>query len=124
MAIHASRRAKAIDAESSQAAIGRWKDPENVIVRSVPEPPRLYKSQSQSQSRTHQVQGQGQVPIVPPLPLATHGNVRKGVGVLGHMTRYSEEGRRAAEGRRDDKEKERERARGRGRSRSRSMDKR
>lgn len=108
-----------MDAESSQAAIGRWKDPGNEIVRSVPEPPRLHMSQSQSRAHQHQQQ---QIPVVPPIPLATHGNVRKGVGVLGHMRRYSEEGRRVAEVRRDDKEKEK--ARGRGRSRSRSMDKR
>ena len=106
IAIHASRRATALDLESSQAAIGRWKDSEREIVKPVPEPPRLHKSQSRSHP-----QGQGEIP---PLP-TNHGNVRKGMGVLGHMRRYSEEGRRVAEVRREER-------REKGRRRSKSMD--
>lgn len=117
IAIHASRRATVLELESAQAAIGRWKDSEKEIVKSVPEPVRLYKSHSRSRGP------------VPPLPLPLHNtghgpgggngnghanvNVKKGVGVLGHMRRYSEEGRRAAEGRREERK---------GRRRSKSVD--
>lgn len=69
MAIYSTRRANAIEAESAMAAIGRWKDAERDIVKSVPEPP-----------RPHKLSGGGRR------------------GVLAHMGRYSEDGRRKMAG--------------------------
>lgn len=38
VAIHAGRRAHAIEAEAENAAIGRWKEAERDIVKTLPEP--------------------------------------------------------------------------------------
>jgi hypothetical protein len=66
VAIHATRRAHAIEAEASMAAIGRWKDTERDFVKTLPEPP----------TRRHRLQsGKG------------------GGGVMGHIRRYSEDSR-------------------------------
>ena len=76
VAIHAARRAHAIEAEASNAAIGRWKDTERDIVKTLPEPP----------ARRPRFQSKG---------------------VMGHIRRYSEDGRakrqrqRSASGSRD-----------------------
>jgi hypothetical protein len=62
VAIHAARRAHAIEAEAENAAIGRWKDTEREIVKTLPEPP----------ARRQRLQSKG---------------------VMGHVRRYSEDGR-------------------------------
>jgi len=82
ISIHATRRAHAIEAEASNAAIGRWKDTERDIVKTLPEPP----------ARRHRLQ--------------SHSGAG-GKGVMGHIRRYSEDGRakrqrqRSASGSRD-----------------------
>lgn len=101
LAVYSTRRANAIEAESAMAAIGRWKDAERDIVKSVPEPPRL-----------HKLSGGGG---------GGGGAGGKKGGVLAHMRRYSEEGKRRMAGNGDHHPLNTRR--GRERARSRSVDK-
>lgn len=64
------------------AAIGRWKDAERDIVKSVPEPPRQPQQQQLQLQKAHPGGGRG----------GGGGGPR---GMLAHMRRFSADGRRA-----------------------------